>query len=202
MKSRPPRWNIAELGVAVERALALDYDGQRNGQVREIPDPRTIRYYASLGLVDPPAEMRGRTALYTRKHLLQVVAVKRLQAAGRSLVEIQQQLLGLTEAALVPIANVPSRLETTTLAPEASKPAPRQSDGAFWLVPPAPVTTPLVVEAVRTLQIIRLSETVSLVVEATEPPDATLTDALRTAAEPLLRLLRTQSPAHPDQENR
>src|SRR5690242_20193153 len=34
--------------------------------------------------------MRGRTALYGRKHLAQVVAIKRLQSAGRSLAEIHE----------------------------------------------------------------------------------------------------------------
>src|SRR5439155_1576002 len=58
-------------------------------QVRAVPDERTIRYYAAIGLLDRPAAMRGRTAIYGARHLAQVVAIKRLQAAGRSLAEIQ-----------------------------------------------------------------------------------------------------------------
>src|ERR1700730_4103681 len=90
-----PLWTIDELGRLVAAALSVDYAGQANGQVRDVPDRRTIRYYTTLGLIDRPAEMRGRTALYGRRHLLQLVAIKRLQAAGRSLTEIQQHLLGL-----------------------------------------------------------------------------------------------------------
>lgn len=60
-----------------------------NGQVRAVPDERTIRYYATLGLLDRPVAMRGRTALYNARQVAQVVAIKRLQLMGRSLAEIQ-----------------------------------------------------------------------------------------------------------------
>lgn len=195
MKSHAARWTIAELGAAVERALAIDYDGARNGQVRDVPDARTIRYYASLGLVDPPAEMRGRTALYSRRHLLQVVAVKRLQAAGKALVEVQQQLVGLSDKALEPIARLPAGIDGAA-ADESAKAAPRPAPGAFWTTPPAPVAAP---SGARTLQLVRLSDTVSLVVEAAEPISAEHAAALRAAAGPLLRMIHTQPPT-PDQE--
>src|ERR1700722_789699 len=89
-----PRWTIDALGEAVTAALADGYDGPPNGRVRDVPDRRTIRYYTTLGLLDRPAEMKGRTALYGRRHLLQLVAIKQLQARGRSLAEVQQALLG------------------------------------------------------------------------------------------------------------
>ncbi len=79
--------------------LAVDYAGQANGRVREVPDQRTIRYYTTLGLIDRPAEMRGRTALYGVRHLLQLVAIKRLQTHGLSLAEIQTRVVGRTDAA-------------------------------------------------------------------------------------------------------
>ena len=72
-------WTIDELGSRVALALSVDYDGQASGRVRDVPDRRTIRYYTTLGLIDRPA-LRGRTALYGRRHLLQLVAIKRLQA--------------------------------------------------------------------------------------------------------------------------
>ncbi|WP_439627785.1 MerR family transcriptional regulator [Gemmata sp.] len=198
MKSHAKRWTIAELGAAVERALAIDYDGARNGQVRDVPDARTIRYYASLGLVDPPAEMRGRTALYSRRHLLQVVAVKRLQASGKSLVEVQQQLVGLADAALEPIARLPAVIEQPAAKESAEAvAAPRPAPVAFWATPPAPVPAP---SGARTLQLVRLSDTVSLVVEAAEPISAEHAAALRAAAGPLLRMIHAQ-PQPPDQES-
>lgn len=203
MKSHAARWNIAELGAAVGRALAVGYDGARNGQVRDVPDARTIRYYASLGLLDAPAEMRGRTAFYSRRHLLQVVAVKRLQAAGKALVEVQQQLVGLTDAALEVIAKLPADI-APPVAEESLKevatplaPAP----AAFWSVAPAPVTALAPQGGARTLQLVRLSDGVSLVIEGSDPIAPEQAEALRAAAGPLLRIIQSQPSLTSDQES-
>src|SRR5438552_14836888 len=101
-------WTIDQLGAQTALALAVDYAGSPNGRVRDVPDRRTIRYYTTLGLLDRPAEMRGRTALYGRRHLLQLVAIKRLQARGLSLAAIQQELLGLNDASLRRLARLPA----------------------------------------------------------------------------------------------
>src|SRR5262245_35973848 len=114
------RFTLQELSARVERALSWDYAGQENGQVREIPDPRTIRYYATLGLVDRPDLLSGRTALYGRRHLLQIVAIKRLQAGGLSLAQVQEELLGLSDAALTRIARLPP--EAVEAGPERGAP--------------------------------------------------------------------------------
>jgi DNA-binding transcriptional MerR regulator len=79
---------LPELVAEVAARIAA-LPAPRNGQVRAIPDDRTVRYYATIGLLDRPSTMRGRTALYGKKHVAQVVAIKRLQAMGRSLSEIQ-----------------------------------------------------------------------------------------------------------------
>src|SRR5712692_1736869 len=100
-------WTLDDLSAHVALALAENYDGQPSSRVRDVPDRRTIRYYTTLGLIDRPAEMRGRTALYGRRHLLQLVAVKRLQGRGLSLAEIQQRLVGQTDAALARLARLP-----------------------------------------------------------------------------------------------
>ena len=64
-----------------------EYAGAPNGRIRDLPDSRSIRWYSTIGLVDRPLGTRGRNALYGPRHLLQLVAVKRLQAAGRELVD-------------------------------------------------------------------------------------------------------------------
>jgi hypothetical protein len=101
-------WTIDALSARVAEALSAGYTGVRSGRVRDVPDSRTIRYYTTLGLLDRPAVMRGRTALYGSRHLLQVVAIKRLQTEGLSLAAVQERLLGLSNAALRRLA----RLET------------------------------------------------------------------------------------------
>ncbi|WP_219601636.1 MerR family transcriptional regulator, partial [Nonomuraea indica] len=98
-------WTIGELA---EHAAGLLRDGQRgNGRVREVPGERLIRWYTTIGLVDPPLSRRGRIARYGRRHLLQLVAVKRLQAAGRSIADIQAALAGATDAMLEAFAETP-----------------------------------------------------------------------------------------------
>src|SRR5262245_26509830 len=104
--SRYP-WTLDELTARVALALAVDYSGANNGRVRDVPDSRTIRYYTTLGLLDRHGEMRGRTALYGRRHLLQLVAIKRLQAQGQTLQQVQERLLGLTDRDLERIARLP-----------------------------------------------------------------------------------------------
>jgi hypothetical protein len=100
-----PLWTIEELSAEVARALATGYEGAASGRVRDVPDLRTIRYYTTLGLIDRPAAMRGRTALYGPRHLLQLVAIKRLQARGLSLAQVQEQLLAASDVMLGRLAN-------------------------------------------------------------------------------------------------
>src|SRR4030095_506763 len=69
---------------------------------------RAVRWYTTLGLVDRPSAMRGRTALYGRRHLLQLVAIKRLQAAGRTLAEVQEELAAASDERLGRVADPPA----------------------------------------------------------------------------------------------
>src|SRR5271157_4763365 len=103
---RTELWTIHQLSAEVERVLAVDYEGSRNGRVRDIPDLRTIRYYTTAGLLERPAEMRGRTALYGRRHLLQLVAIKKLQASGLSLSQIQEWMAAATDLLLERLAGL------------------------------------------------------------------------------------------------
>ena len=89
-------WTLDELAERVDAALTVDYPGQSSGRVRAVPDRRAIRWYTTIGLIDRPVAHRGRTALYGPRHLLQLVAVKRLQAQGLPLVAIQRELAGAT----------------------------------------------------------------------------------------------------------
>ena len=97
-------WTLSELVREVGARLDA-LPTPKNGQVRAVPDDRTIRYYGTIGLLDRPA-MRGRTALYGRTHLAQVVAIKRLQTMGRSLAEIQTLWPTIDEATLSRMSGV------------------------------------------------------------------------------------------------
>ncbi|HEV8371574.1 MAG TPA: MerR family transcriptional regulator [Actinomycetota bacterium] len=105
---REAPWTLDELSERVDAALSVDYDGQPSGRVRVVPDRRSIRWYTTIGLVDRPAAHRGRTAMYGHRHLLQLVAIKRLQARGLPLVAIQAELAGATDAQLAGVARLPA----------------------------------------------------------------------------------------------
>jgi DNA-binding transcriptional MerR regulator len=67
---------------------------------------RTIRFYIARGLLDGPVKV-GRAAAYTDEHLARLERIKGLQAKGRMLAEIGQELARDGEP-----------------APEAAAPAP------------------------------------------------------------------------------
>lgn len=211
-------WTLDELTDRVEQTLAEGYAGAPSGRVRDVPDRRTIRYYTTLGLIDRPAEMRGRTALYGRRHLLQIVAIKKLQAAGRPLAEVQQALAGRTDAELTRIAGQGASEESPGTRRSAAR-----SERAFWRRPaadastfdlagedrpdsaPAPVDEPAIAAPTAGpgwLQGLPLGMGVSLLLSPARPIDGDDALAIRSAAEPLLRLLmrsRLIEPV-PDQE--
>jgi DNA-binding transcriptional MerR regulator len=113
-------WTLDELVRRAARVLAASDVRAPNGRVTELPDARVVRWYATKGLVDRPSGTRGRSALYGPRHLLQLVAVKRLQARGQSLAEIQARLAGATDANLRQLANLPTDALEATDAVEAT----------------------------------------------------------------------------------
>ena len=132
-------WTILELAELAAETLAVTRPtgpeggpARANGRVRDVPNERLIRWYVTVGLVDPPLSRRGRVARYGRRHLLQLVAVKRRQAEGRSLAEIQAELTGATDEALGAVARVPD-IEP---APPAAPAAPSR----FWVRQPSQPT--------------------------------------------------------------
>jgi len=171
-------WTIDELSAEVADALVVDYAGPPSGRVREVPDRRTIRWYTTIGLLDRPVAMRGRTALYGRRHLLQLVAIKRMQADGRSLAAVQQELYGATDATLGRIARL-----TAEHAPSSNGTAPEPAPVRFWA--PAPPPTPSLVHGIE------LADSVTLVLPSgTRTPDADDLAAIQDAAGRLLAVLR------------
>jgi len=101
MKNPEPALTLDELSLEVSRLLeekAL-LEAQGDGRVAAAPDARTVRYYGTLGLVDRPSIVE-REARYGRRHVLQLVAVKALQARGLPLAEIQARLYGRSNSEL------------------------------------------------------------------------------------------------------
>lgn len=97
---------LPELAEAAARAVEATGATPENRQAKAVPAVRMIRYYTARGLLAPPGT-RGRALVYGRRHLLQLVAIKKLQGRGRSLEEIAEQLTGLSDADLEGLAGVP-----------------------------------------------------------------------------------------------
>jgi DNA-binding transcriptional MerR regulator len=116
-------WTLDQLVARVADALAADGVRAPNGRVREVPDARALRWYATIGLLDRPSAFRGRTALYGPRHLLQAVAVKRRQAEGMALAQIQAELSGATDAMLHRVAQLPAPLLADAPAPADARPS-------------------------------------------------------------------------------
>ncbi|HMP17533.1 MAG TPA: helix-turn-helix domain-containing protein, partial [Gemmatales bacterium] len=134
----PSYWTLAELTAEVALHLSQEGTRQTSGRVNDVPDQRTIRYYPTKGLLSPPVTFRGRTALYSHIHLYQLLAIKRLQAKGLPLVEVQQRLLGAEEHQLRDLAG-PSTLsaQATSIEPSLAAAAPPVVEPAFWKTEPA-----------------------------------------------------------------
>src|SRR5690606_12512102 len=118
-------WTLAELVERAGRALAAADVRAPSGRVTGVPDVRMVRWYTTTGLLDRPV-VRGRVGYYGERHLLQLVAVKRLQAQGLTLAELQQRLAGAR----------PERLRELAELPAPSAPAPLVE--APLIGPPSP----------------------------------------------------------------
>jgi len=88
-------WGLRDLAALA--AAILDASGivPINAASRAHPTERTIRFYVARGLVSPP-EGRGTAAVYTYKHLLQVLAIKLRQMEGATLDTIVKEATSLT----------------------------------------------------------------------------------------------------------
>jgi DNA-binding transcriptional MerR regulator len=133
MSRSEPRWTLPELAHELALVLAESRVVPTDRRARDLPEPRTLRYYAALGLLDPPSELRGRTAYYGRRHLAQLVAIKRLQAEGLTLAEVEERLCDLSPRALLALAKLPTEAERearpTSTRFEARHPAEEPEPG-------------------------------------------------------------------------
>ncbi len=210
-------WTLSELAELAAEALAaagplapVGPDGipaRANGRVRDVPTERLIRWYATVGLVDPPLSRQGRVARYGRRHLLQLVAVKRRQAEGHSLAEIQAELAGATDETLASLAEIPdaqygpahsasarpagpARFWTRPSRPLAAEPTGAEADAEPPATDPADRPAPAAAPFAGLIHGVRLAPGVTLMLEDAnhEPSPAELTEIVN-AARPLLREL-------------
>ena len=210
-------WRLDELVRRSQQLLALLPAGAgESRRVRWQPDARLVRYYTTLGLLDRPAELRGRTAYYRDRHLLQLLAIKTLQARGSSLQAVQAQLTGQPDAALAALIGLPLDWAARLLAEEAepveNRPLATESGIAqsataaparFWERTPSPVMPPsesaavAPTESVTELLAVTLAPGARLLLDRRRYPE--LDDRLEAALHTLRVALRAvaRSPQDP-----
>ncbi len=111
-------WSLRDLAAVAGAILDASDVFPINAAARARPSERTIRFYVARGLVSPP-EGRGTAAIYSYRHLLQVLAIKLRQMEGATLDAIIKEFSGLAgdvierrvAAALGPALPPPDRLQ-------------------------------------------------------------------------------------------
>lgn len=91
---------LPEFAQTAARMLSeLDLEQER-GTVTNVPDERTIRYYLAEGLIQTPEEKQGTASVFGYLHLLQLIAVKKLQAEHLPIRKIRELVAGRSEREL------------------------------------------------------------------------------------------------------
>lgn len=187
---------LSEFAAAAANAVQASGAAPDNRQAKAVPAERMVRYYTARGLLPRPGN-RGRALTYGRTHLVRLVAIKRLQGEGLSLDDIAARLDGMSAAQVEALAAIPADAMPADLGDPEPEPAPgsapeqARAAGSFWRTVPAavagsaPGAAPVPAPAVTELRAVRLSDTVTLLVDGPLPD----IDALRDAAAPLLHLL-------------
>jgi DNA-binding transcriptional MerR regulator len=85
-------FTLEELAGAVQDWCEEHHVLPANGQAAEQITERNIRYYRTLGLLDPP--LGHYTRSFSDKHRLQLIAIRLFQAQGLPLRKIRDELYG------------------------------------------------------------------------------------------------------------
>jgi hypothetical protein len=88
-------WGLRDLAALAGGILDASGVVPVNAAARARPTERTIRFYVARGLVSPP-DGRGTAAVYSYRHLLQVLAIKLRQMEGATLESMTREFAGLT----------------------------------------------------------------------------------------------------------
>jgi hypothetical protein len=107
-------WGLRDLSALAAGLLDASGVVPVNAAARARPSERTIRFYVTRGLVSPP-DGRGTAAVYSYRHLLQVLAIKLRQMEGATLEAMGKEFAGLT-------GDLIERRVATALGPTVPRP--------------------------------------------------------------------------------
>ncbi|UGT90489.1 MerR family transcriptional regulator [Mycobacterium ostraviense] len=180
----PSLLTLSEFAALAATAVRASGAAPENRQAKAVPAERMIRYYTARGLLPRPGT-RGRALTYGRTHLLRLVAIKRLQGKGLSLEEICDRLAAMSPAELASLAAIPAGVIPADLGDPEAAAEPSRAAGRFWRAVPQSAPAPAAGPAVTDIHAVRLSDTVTVLIDGPLPA----LDTLRQAAAPLLDLL-------------
>ena len=118
---------LGELGIEQER-----------GTVSLVPDERTIRYYLSEGLIQPTDEKQGTASVFGYLHLLQLVAIKKLQAEHLQIRKIRELVAGKDEQELESLLGLTSSTGSRNRTTEAKRYLESLLEPSMSLTEPSP----------------------------------------------------------------
>jgi len=107
-------WGLRDLSALAAGLLDASGVVPVNAAARARPSERTIRFYVTRGLVSPP-DGRGTAAVYSYRHLLQVLVIKLRQMEGATLEAMSKEFAELT-------GDVIERRVATALGPTVPRP--------------------------------------------------------------------------------
>ena len=125
-------YSLEELAAAVQDWCAEHHVTPANGQAAEEITERTIRYYRTLGLLDPPLGNYAKT--FSEKHRLQLIAIRLFQAQGLPLRKIRDELYGKSPEDLAELAKQVSKRGAKALS--LNLPFLPPAAGESWSVVP------------------------------------------------------------------
>lgn len=91
---------IKELAAAIADASGAGGTYRGRGNASDVASERTLKYYLAEGLLPTPDKKRGVSLVFERKHLLTVLAIKKLQQLGLATSVIKEALDGKSEQEL------------------------------------------------------------------------------------------------------
>ncbi len=108
-------WGLRDLAVLAGGILDTSGVVPLNAAARSRPSERGIRFYVARRLVNPP-DGRGTAAVYSYRHLLQILAIKLRQMEGATLDALVKEFSDLT-------GDVVERRVAAALGPSLPRPA-------------------------------------------------------------------------------
>lgn len=98
---------VSELAAAAKDILQLVEIPQKREVVAQFPNNRTIRYYLTEGLLPRADSSEGTASVFTYRHLLTLVVIKRLQSQSLPIRIIRRIIENLNTAELEKLLNEP-----------------------------------------------------------------------------------------------